>query len=108
MKKSVTFNPRVEVMIFQAEGTMNKLVVQQKHNRSFAHIDLELQQRKNEAIMSTREDINSTRRNLSVVKDILKTLTPSDKGYVYYRDLKSDTLFELSLLISKMKYYKNN
>jgi hypothetical protein len=106
--KSVTFNPQVEVMFIPSEDTTNKLVVQRRQNRSYAHINLEMQQRQSDAIKATSENIKSIRQNLRVIQEKMNMLIPGDKGYVYYRELRNDTLFELKLLISKMKHYKKN
>jgi hypothetical protein len=104
--KSVSFNPLVEVISVPSEDTTNKLLVQQRQNRSYAQIDLEVKRRKREAFQTTKENLKSTHHNLKLVQEVLYTMSPKNPDYVYFKNLKNEILFDLRLLSLKMTHYK--
>jgi hypothetical protein len=111
MKKSVTFNQQSQIINIPTKNSTHTLTsVVQKNNqhRSYACIHTEIQQRRHESKKLAQKNILMLHQNLKVVQEVLKTLLPEDKDYVYFKDLGNDILFDMKLWMSKMNHYNDN
>jgi hypothetical protein len=104
--KSVSFSAMKEVRYIPAVETTNKIIFPEKNLRSFANVELEIKQRRRESIKNAQLNAKSIRHNIRVLDETLKGKhVPED--VVYFKNLRSEALFDLKMLMLKLRYYRH-